>query len=66
VWMWKPSSVAEAVESACYVEEHMNLTGGTRPTFPHHLDSLGRPLGHFPGEGAQGHFHMVTESRQGQ
>jgi hypothetical protein len=36
VRMWKPSSVAEAVENARYAEEHMNLTGGTRPTFPHH------------------------------
>jgi hypothetical protein len=57
VRMWKPSSVAEAVENACYAEEHMNLTGGTRPTFPR-----GRGLS---GEGAH-HRHMVTESRQGQ
>jgi hypothetical protein len=35
VRMWKPSSVAEAVENARYVEEHMNLTGVARPTFPH-------------------------------
>jgi hypothetical protein len=35
VRMWKPSSVAEAVENARYAEEHMNLTGGTRPTFTH-------------------------------
>jgi hypothetical protein len=26
VRMWKPSSVAEAVENARYAEEHMNLT----------------------------------------
>jgi hypothetical protein len=36
VRMWKPSSVAEVVENARYVEEHMTLTGGTRSTFPHH------------------------------
>ena len=35
VWMWKPSLVAEAVENVRYVEEHMNLTGGMRPSFPH-------------------------------
>jgi hypothetical protein len=66
VWMWKPSSVAEVVENVRYAEEHMNLTGGMRPTFCIILDSWGRPLGHFPGEEAQGHLHMVTESHQGQ
>jgi hypothetical protein len=30
------------------------------------MDSWGRPLGHFPGEGAQGHLHMVIESHQEQ
>jgi hypothetical protein len=64
VRMWKPSSVAEAVENARYAEEHMKLTGGTRLPFCIILDSLGRPLGHFLGEGAQGHLHMVTESHQ--
>jgi hypothetical protein len=33
--MWKPSTVAEVVENVRYVEEHMNLIGGMRPTFPH-------------------------------
>jgi hypothetical protein len=42
VRMWKPSSVAEAVENARYVEEHMNLTGGARPTFPHRLGFVGK------------------------
>ena len=42
VQMWKPSSVAEAVENARYVEEHMNLTRGTRLTFPHHLGFVGK------------------------
>jgi hypothetical protein len=65
VWMWKPYSVEEVVENACYEEEHMNLNGGTRSTFRIILDSWGRPLGHFPGEGAQGHLHMVIESHQG-
>jgi hypothetical protein len=35
VQIWKPYSVVEAVENVCYAEEHMNLTRGTRPTFPH-------------------------------
>jgi hypothetical protein len=48
VWMWKSSSVAEAVENACYVEEHMNLTGGTRPTFPHHPGFVGKAPRTFP------------------
>jgi hypothetical protein len=42
VWMWKPSSVAEVVENARYEEEHMNLIGGTRPTFPHHPRFVGK------------------------
>jgi hypothetical protein len=33
VQMWKPSSVAEAVENERYAKEHMNIIGGTRPTF---------------------------------
>jgi len=36
VQMWKPSSVVEAVENACYVEEHVILNGGMRSTFPQH------------------------------
>ena len=36
VRMWKPSSIVEVVKNARYAEEHMNLTGGTRPTFSHH------------------------------
>jgi hypothetical protein len=31
--MWKPSSVAEEVENERYAKEHMNIIGGTRPTF---------------------------------
>jgi hypothetical protein len=42
VRMWKPSSVAEAVESARYAEEHMNLTGGTRAAFPHRPGFVGK------------------------
>jgi hypothetical protein len=42
VWIWKPSSVTEAVENVRYVEEHMNLTGGTRPTFPHRPRFVGK------------------------
>ena len=48
VWMWKPSSVAEAVENARYVEEHMNLTGGARSTFPHRLGFIGKAPRTFP------------------
>jgi hypothetical protein len=48
VQMWKPSSVAEVVENVCYVEEHMNLTGGTRPSFPHHPGFIGKAPRTFP------------------
>jgi hypothetical protein len=48
VWMWKPSSVAEAMENAHYAEEHMNLTGGTRPTFLHHPGFIGKAPRTFP------------------
>jgi hypothetical protein len=44
VRMWKPSSVAEAVESARYAEEHINLTGGTRSTFPHCSGLVGNTM----------------------
>ena len=40
--MWKPYLVVEVVENACYVEEHMNLTGGMRPTFLHHPRFVGK------------------------
>jgi hypothetical protein len=42
VWMWKPSLVAEAIENARYVEEHMNLNGGMRSTFLHHPGFVGK------------------------
>jgi hypothetical protein len=48
VRMWKPSSVAEVVENACYMEEHMNLTGGTRPTFSHRPGFVGKAPRTFP------------------
>ena len=48
VRMWKTSSVAEAVENACYVEEHMNLTGGARPTFAHCPGFVGKAPRTFP------------------
>jgi hypothetical protein len=48
VRMWKPSLVAEAVENVCYVEEHMNLTGGARPTFPHRPGFVGKAPRTFP------------------
>ena len=46
--MWKPSSVAKAVENVCYVEEHMNLTGDTRPSFLHHPRFIGKAPRKFP------------------
>jgi hypothetical protein len=48
VRMWKLSSVAEAVENARYVEEHMNLTRGTRLTFPHRRGFVGKAPRTFP------------------
>jgi hypothetical protein len=48
VRMWKPSSVAEEVESARYAEEHMNLTGGTRSAFPHRPGFVGKTSRTFP------------------
>jgi hypothetical protein len=64
--MWKSSSVAEAIENVCYVEEHMNLIGGTRSTFPHRPGFVGKTPRTFSRGGAQGHCHMVIESHQGQ
>jgi hypothetical protein len=37
VRMWKSYSITEAVENVHYAEEHMNLNGGMRSTFPHRL-----------------------------
>jgi hypothetical protein len=48
VRMWKSSSVAEAVESARYMEEHMNLTGGARSTFSHRPGFVGKAPWTFP------------------
>jgi hypothetical protein len=48
VRMWKPSSVAEVVENARYVEEHMNLTRGTRQTFSHRPGFVGKAPRTFP------------------
>ena len=48
VRMWEPYSVAEAVENACYVEEQMNLTKGTRPTFLHCPRFMGKAPRKFP------------------
>jgi hypothetical protein len=54
VRMWKLSSVAEVVESARYVEEHMNLTGGTRSTFLHRPRFVGKtPRTFLRGEGSR-------------
>jgi hypothetical protein len=42
VRMWKPSSVAEAVENARYAEEHMILNEGMRSTIPQHPRFVGK------------------------
>ena len=52
VQMWKPSSVAEAMENVCYAEEHMNLTRGTRPTFLHRPGFVGKAPRTFPRGGS--------------
>jgi hypothetical protein len=52
VRMWKPSSVAEAVENVHYVEEHMNLNGGMRSTFPHRPRFVGKAPRTFPRGGS--------------
>ena len=46
--MWKLSSVVEAMENACYAEEHMNLTRGMRLTFPNHPGFIGKAPRTFP------------------
>jgi hypothetical protein len=48
VRMWKPSSVAEAMENVHYMEEHMNLTRGARPTFSHRPIFVGKAPRTFP------------------
>jgi hypothetical protein len=48
VRMWKLSSIVEAVENVRYVEEHMNLTGGMRPSFPHCPGFVGKAPRTFP------------------
>ena len=40
--MWKSSSIAEAIENACYAKEYMNLNGGMRLTFPHRPGFVGK------------------------
>jgi hypothetical protein len=51
VRMWKPYSMAEVVKNARYTEEHMNLTGGTISTFPHHPGFIGKTPRKFPTRG---------------
>jgi hypothetical protein len=42
VRMWKPSSVAEAVENERYAEENMSLNGGMTSTFRQHPGFVGK------------------------
>jgi hypothetical protein len=65
VRMWKPSSVAEAMENARYAEEHMNLTRGTRPTFPHRPGFIGKTPREFPMGGGSRSLHMVSYEKAG-
>jgi hypothetical protein len=46
-WMWKKSSVVEAVESAHYAEEHMSLNGGMRSTILQQPGFVGKAPGTF-------------------
>lgn len=58
VRMWKPSSVAEAVEQACYVEEHLDLKGEGRAIFPCQTGFMGKAPRTFPRGEVGGHHHM--------
>ena len=49
VRMWKPSSVTEAVEHACYVEEHLDLKGGNKTIFPQQPRFMGKAPRTLPG-----------------
>jgi hypothetical protein len=42
VWMWKPSSIVEAVENSRYTKEHMSLNRGTGSTIPQQPRFLGK------------------------
>jgi hypothetical protein len=42
VQMWKPSSIVEVVESACYAKEHMDLKGCIRSSIPQQLGFWGK------------------------
>ena len=39
---------SESGGNVCYAEEHMKLTGGTRPTFPHRPGFVGKAPMTFP------------------
>jgi hypothetical protein len=60
VRMWKPSSVAEAVEQARYVEEHLDLKGEGRAIFPRQTGFMGKAPRTFPRGEVGGHHHMET------
>jgi hypothetical protein len=66
VRMWKPSSVAEAVENERYTEEHMSLNKDMRSTFPHHPGFVGKAPRTFSRGGSSRHLLMVIKSHQGQ
>ena len=52
VWMWKPSSVAEAVEQTRHVEEHLDLKGGNKTIFSCQPRFMGNAPRTFPRGGS--------------
>eukprot|EP00253_Pinus_taeda_P010441 PITA_10441 len=53
VRMWKPSLVAEVVEQARYVEEHLDLKGEGRAIFPRQTGFMGKAPRTFPRRGSR-------------
>ena len=53
VRMWKPSSVAEAVEQARYVEEHLDLKGEGKAIFPRQTGFMWKAPRTFPRGGSR-------------
>jgi len=52
VRIWKPSSVAEAVEQTCYVKEHLDLKGGNKTIFPCQTRFMEKAPRTFPSRGS--------------
>jgi len=58
MWLWKPSSIAEVVEQARYVEEHVDLKGEGRAIFPCQIGFMGKAPRTFQRGEFEGHHHM--------